>query len=224
MTTSSTTAPGDPRAWGGPAATASFLTGVAAAMALADAPYPRPGVAAADVQRYFRGSARAAQLSVAGQLVSAASLAAFGSSVASLAARSGGPRVLTAAAAAGSGAAAASLAVSALSAAALTGRPGARESTAAALHRLAFLAGGPVHTSALGVLVGAAALAGRRTGELPRSLTTAGLASATAALLSPLSLIAAPAVWLIPAGRFSGLIVCTIAGVLLATRGGGGTV
>jgi hypothetical protein len=35
-------------------------------------------------------------------------------------------------------------------------------------------------------------------------------------MLSPLSLITKPAVWLIPAGRMSGLAVTGIAGVLLS--------
>jgi hypothetical protein len=34
--------------------------------------------------------------------------------------------------------------------------------------------------------------------------------------LSPLGLLADPAMWLIPAGRFSGLVVCGVAGVRLS--------
>ena len=61
-----------------------------------------------------------------------------------------------------------------------------------------------------------ASLAGLRTGELPRPLSIAGLASAGVSLLSPLYFVAEPAGWFIPAGRFSGLLVSGIAGARLA--------
>jgi hypothetical protein len=87
----------DRAALAGPAAGVTFAAGVAGGMALADAPYPRPGADPATVRRYFTGSAGAARVSVAGQLLSAASLAAFTTSVASLAERSGSRGLRTAA-------------------------------------------------------------------------------------------------------------------------------
>ena len=39
----------------GPLTGASFIAGVAGAMALADSPYPRPGSEPAEIRRYFRG-------------------------------------------------------------------------------------------------------------------------------------------------------------------------
>jgi len=209
--------PSDRGALGGPLAGASFIAGVAGAMALADDPYPRPGSEPAQVRRYFGGNAGPARLSAAGQAVSAASLVGFTASVARLAGRSGrGSRALQAAAVAGGGLAAGSLAAAAGYAAALTGPAGHSDAGAATLARRAFVAGGPVHTAAFGVLVGALGLAGLRTGELPRPLAIAGLASAAASLLSPLYFVAEPAGWFIPAGRFSGLLVSGIAGVRLA--------
>jgi hypothetical protein len=211
------TAPHDRRAISGLLAGASFVAGVAGAMALADDPYPRPGAEPAKVRRYFGENAGPARLSVAGQVVSAASLAAFTASVARLAGRSGpGSRALQAAAVAGGGLAAGSLAAAAGLAAALTGPAGRDDDRAVALARRAFVAGGPVHTAAFGVLVGALALAGLRGGELPRPLAVTGLASAAASLASPLYFVAEPAGWFIPAGRFSGLVVSGIAGVRLA--------
>ena len=211
---------GDPGALSGALAGGSFVGGVAGAMALADSPYPRPGSEPAEIRRYFRGNAGAARLSVVGQLISAASLARFTASVARLAARSGrGSRGLRAAALAG-GLAAASLATSALLSAALTGGRGEQEASAAALHRLMFAAGGPVHGGGFGVLVGSLGLAGLSTGELPRPLALAGLASAAAGSLSPLYFVWEPAAWFIPAGRFSGLLVSGIAGVRLSRRSG----
>lgn len=88
--------------------------------------------------------------------------------------------------------------------------------SAATLARRGFVAGGPVHAVGFGVLVGALGLAGLRSGELPRPLSIAGLASAGVSLLSPLYFVAEPAGWFIPAGRFSGLPVSGIAGARLA--------
>jgi hypothetical protein len=215
------TSPSDRGALSGLAAGVSFIAGVAGAMALADDPYPRPGAEPAKVRQYFGNNAGPARLSVAGQAVSAASLAGFTASVARMAARSGrGSRALQAAAVAGGGFAAASLATAAGFAAALTGPAGREDDRAVALARRAFVAGGPVHTAAFGVLVGALGLAGLRSSELPRPLAVAGLASATASLLSPLYFVAEPAGWLIPVGRFSGLLVSGIAGVRLASSPG----
>jgi hypothetical protein len=208
--TGTSTSLSDPGALTGPLAGASFIGGVAAAMALADSPYPRLGAEPAEVRRYFRGSPGAARVSVVGQLISAVSLARFTASVANLAARSG--RGSRAVAVAGGGTAAASLAASALLSAALTGGRGEQEPSAAALHKWGFIAGGPVH--------GALGLAGLRTGELPRPLALACLASAATGVLSPLSLISKPAMWFIPAGRFSGLLVSGIAGATLGRRTG----
>ena len=83
--------------------------------------------------------------------------------------------------------------------------------------RAAAIAGGPTHGAGFGLLLGALGLAGRRTGALPRRLADAALATAVPNLLSPLYLVADPAAWLIPIGRFPGLVVCAIAGA----RGGG---
>jgi hypothetical protein len=211
--------PRHPGALGGPLAGAGFVAGLAGALSLADTPYPRPGAEPADVQRYFRGNPGAARISAAGQLVSAASLAWFAASVTSLASRSdrwsGGLRV---AAVAGGGLATAALAISALCAVALTGRWGEQDASTATLHRLMFAAGGPVHGAGFGLLVGALGLAGLRTGELPLPLAIAGLTSAAAGLLSPLYFVWEPAAWLIPAGRFPGLVVSGIAGARLSRR------
>jgi hypothetical protein len=208
-----------PGALSGPLVGATFLGGVAGAVSLSDSPYPRPDAHPADIRRYFRGNRGAARVSVVGQLLSAALLARFSASVAKLAARSGrGSRGLRAAAVGGGGMAAASLATSALCAAALSGSRGERDDRAAALHRLMFAAGGPVHGAGFGALVGALGLAGLRTGELPRPLAIAGLVSAAAGLLAPLYYVTEHAVWFVPAGRFSGLLVSGIAGTQLGRR------
>jgi hypothetical protein len=112
------------------------------------------------------------------------------------------------------------LATSALCTLALSGRWGKDDDSAAALARQAFVAGGPVHGVGFGVLTGVLALAGLRTGELPRPVAIAGLVSAASGLLSPLYFVKESAGWFIPVGRFSGLLVGGIAGVRLGRRPG----
>lgn len=206
----------DPGAMSGLLTGISFIAGVGGAVALADSPYPRPGSEPAEVRRYFTENSRSARLSATGQLISTASLARFTASVAKLAARSGrGARGLKAAAIAGGALAAASLATSGLHTLALGGRWGKDDESAATLARRAFAVGGPVHGVGFGVLTGALALAGLRTGELPRSVAIVGMSSAASGLLSPLYFVEEQAGWFIPVGRFSGLLVSGIAGVRL---------
>ena len=197
----------------------SFVAGVGGGSALADSPYPRPGSEPAEVRRYFTENVRSARLSATGQLVSSASLARFTASVARLAGRSGkGSEGLRKAALAGGALAAASLATSGLHTLALGGRWGKDGEGAARLAQRGFVFGGPIHGAGFGVLTGALALAGLRTGELPRPVAIAGLASAASGLLSPLYFLDERAGGLIPVGRFSGLVVCGIAGVRLGHR------
>ena len=152
-----------------------------------------------------------------GQLISAASLARYPASVARLAGRSPWrPRALRAAAVAGGGLASASLATSGLTAASLTGRASEDPDRAVAAARRAFLAGGPIHGVGLGLLMGALGFAGARTGELPRPLATAALVTAAVNPLGTLYLVAEPAGWFIPAGRFPALIITGISAVRLA--------
>ena len=206
----------DPGAMSGLLTGVSFIGGVGGALALADSPYPRPGSEPAEIRRYFTENSRSARLSAIGQLVSSASLARFTASVARLAARSGrGSRGLRAAALGGGGLATASLATSGLCTLALSGRWGKDDESAAALARRAFAAGGPIHGVGFGVLTGVLAMAGLRTGELPRPVAITGLVSAASGLLSPLYFVKEPAGLFIPAGRFSGLLVSGIAGVQL---------
>jgi hypothetical protein len=162
------TSPSDRGALSGLAAGVRFIAGVAGAMALADLPYPRPGADPTQIRAYFSQNAGPARFSAAGRAISAAALARFTVSVATLAGRSGrGSRPLQAAAVAGGGVAAASLAVASACAAALTGPSGRQDASAAALARRGFIAGGPVHAVGFGVLVGAPGLAGDAPASCP---------------------------------------------------------
>ena len=209
--------PADPGAVSGLIVGVSFIGGVAGAMARSEHPYPRPGSTGAEIRRYFTQASRAPRISIAGQVISAASLARFTASVTRLAGRAGpGSRALQAVAVTGGAIAVAGLAASAATAAALTTDSSEDPEHAVHLARRAFLAGGPIHGVGFGLLIGALGLAGLRTRELPRAVALTALASVPANLLGPLYLLAEPAGWFIPAGRFPGLIVAGIAGAQLS--------
>jgi hypothetical protein len=213
----------NPGALGGVLTGVSFIGGLATGLSLADAPFPQPGADVKDVQRFFLGSAGPERINVGGQLLSAASLAVFSASVAQLAGRAGPrSRALQVMAIAGGALASVSLAASATAAAALTTGAGRDEDRARSLHRFVFAAGGPVHGAGLALLLGALGLAGRRTGALPRPLTTAALASAGVNALAPVVLAVPKAALVIPAGRFPTFVVLGISGVRLARGAGAG--
>jgi hypothetical protein len=203
---------GDRLALAGPAVGATFLGGLGAAMARSKHPYPRPGAGADEITRYFTQPSRAPLISAAGQLLSGASLLLWAKRVSRL---GEGSPALQAEAVAGGALGAAALAVSAGCAATLAGRP-VSEAATIKIHRAAFLAGGPTHGVGFGFLLSALARAGRRSGRLSDPLARAALASAVPNLLSPAYLAWEPAAWLIPIGRFPGLIVTAVAGVQLA--------
>jgi hypothetical protein len=187
----------------------SFIGGVGGAIALAEVPLPRPGSDPGQVRQYFTQNANAARLSAAGQGISGTALARFTASVARLTRRADpGSQACQATPA--------SVATPAACWAAPAGPTGRQDSTAAILARQAFIAGGVVHLIRFGALVGPLGLAGRRPGQLPRRLAITGMTAASVSLLSPLYLAAEPAGWLMPVGRFSGLIVRGAPGVRLA--------
>ncbi len=210
--------PIDRRALSGVLTGVAFLAGVGGAAARARTPYPRPWADPHEVRDYFAANADAAKLSATGQLISAASLVPFTASIARLATRP--PRSSTAwfAAIAGGSVASVALATSAGCAAALSGRRGKDPATAARLHRRGFEVGGPVHGVGFGMLCAGLGVAALRTGALPRSVALTALCSAAPGMLSPLYFVARPAGWLIPAGRFPGLIAIGVAGWMLARR------
>jgi hypothetical protein len=197
---------------------------VAGGLRQSEHPYPRPGSSAAEIRRYF-AQRRPPRISAAGQLVSAAALGRFAAAVAERAGRKerrgpfarGGPAreagALRALALGGGAVGVGSLAASAGKTMGLARGAGRDDDAkAVALHRRAFLAGGPIHGVGFGALLAAVGLTGRQTGALPAPLATAALATAVPNVLSPLYLLAEPAGWLIPIGRFSGYVVLAAAG------------
>ena len=192
-----------------------FVGALGGAIKLAESQIPRPGSDADAIRKYWGGSAKAARFSATGQLISTALLARFTKSVARLAKRSNS-KALEAAAVAGGGFAVVSLTNAAITHARLTGKSKENDELALKMARRVFVSGGPVHGIGFGVLMAALALAGKRTGDLPKPVVIAGLVSAGSSIASPLYFLWEPAGWLIPIGRFSGYIVSGIAGVKLA--------
>lgn len=206
-------------AWSGALTGLSFVAGVGGAMAVADDPYPRPWAAGSEVRRYFTANRRAARVSVAGQLMSAASLAVFTKSVRQLTERRGTDPSWRRTAATVSGAvAAATQAAAAACSLAQTTTAVHDSDTAARVNQIGFALGGPVHTAAFGVLTGVLAASGRHGGVLLRSGTTAAAVSAVAGVLSPTYFLTRAAGWFIPVARFLGLVAIGSAGARLGTR------
>ena len=213
------TAVPDRGAMSGITSAATFLIGIIGANIWSAAPYPRPHSSPDRIREFFRTDPRPARLSAAGQLASAVTLGRFTVSAARLARRANPTsRRLPAAAVAGGATATASLVASAVYTARLTTDRADDDRRALSMHRRAFLAGGVVHGVGYGILVGTIGLAGRRTGLLSPALADVAFASAAAGLLTPLYLVAEPAAWLIPVGRFSGFLVVGQAAVQLARR------
>jgi hypothetical protein len=209
----------DRGALSGIASAASFLAGLIGANVWSAVPYPRPHSSPDRIREFFRTDPRPARLSAAGQLVSAVTLGRFAVSAARFARRTNPTsRRLPAAVVAGGATATASLVASAVYTALLATDRADDDRGAVSMHRRAFLAGGVVHGVGYGILVGALGLAGRRTGLLSPALADVAFASAAAGLLTPLYLVAEPAAWLIPVGRFSGFLVVGRAAAQLARR------
>jgi len=192
----------------------TFVGAIAGAMKLAKQPIPRPGSEPDAVRDYYRDSALAARFSVTGQAVSILSLLRFTASVARIAGASSRPRGLRAAVWSTGALSAGSLALSAYTHASLTTSRPRSDEEVSTLARRVFVVGGPAHGVVYGAFTAAAAAAGRDAGLLGPVATRAGLAAATAGVLSPAYFKWENAGWLIPIGRFGGYVVTGI----LATR------
>jgi hypothetical protein len=88
-----------------------------------------------------------------------------------------------------------------------------------ALHLLAFATGGPGYVVSLGLLVAGVAITAGLARKLPQWAMWLGLAIAAVAELSSLGIALAPAMYLLPLARFTGLVWLIVAGASLpATR------
>jgi hypothetical protein len=90
-----------------------------------------------------------------------------------------------------------------------------------ALHLLAFSTGGPGYIVPFGLLVAGIAVTGGLSRKLPSWVMWSGLFVASVAELSSLSVAFAPAMYLLPIARFTGLVwLIVVAALLPSTRAG----
>lgn len=90
--------------------------------------------------------------------------------------------------------------------------------TAALVHRLVFVIGGPGHVTFLGLLLAGIAVTALVARLLPKWLCGAMLAVAVVAELATLALVVQPLGFLVALGRFGGMAVLLTAGALLPVR------
>lgn len=216
-----TTAPStrrNPWALGGVLFAAFFIAGDFLRGALANGPLPLPGAPAEDVARYFTESAASALAVSSVQVLSALSLLVFVAPIATLVRRVVGDGGALPGLASGGGVLSAAL----LLVCALLGfslvliAPGGNLALLELVRQANFLTGGTLHVASLGVFVGAASVAARRSRALPVWLCWLGMAQATLAVLSLASLVFFPAALLILLGRMLGFLWCVSVGIVLA--------
>ena len=211
----------DPRALGGVLFVALFISGLVLGGALSSAPFPMPGASPQEVARYYEENRTAVLAAGSLQALSSLALLVFSSSVTAFVRRTAGGRGALPALTSGGGlSAAALLLASALLGFVLALAPGGLGlDLVGVLRQMNFLTGGTLHVAALGLFVGAASIAARRTKALPSWISGLGIVAAALAILSLASLFWLPATILIPLGRLLLAIWCVAAGLVLALGG-----
>ncbi|MGH3087788.1 MAG: hypothetical protein ACRDSJ_10795 [Rubrobacteraceae bacterium] len=189
--------------------------------ALTSDPLPLPGAPTAEVARYFANSQAAVLAVGSAHILSALSLLAFVSPVATFALRTAGDRgALPALTSVGGILASLFLLASALLGVALALTASGMDLGFVEILRQAnFLTGGTLHVASLGVFVGAASISASRAKALPRWIVWTGFVASTLAILSLASLVFFPAALLILLGRMLGFVWCISAGIALALGG-----
>lgn len=208
-----------PRALAGVLFAAFFILGGVLMGFLARVPFPMPDAPAADVARYYEASRGAALAQGALQALSALSLLVFVIPITDLARRAAGEgNVLIRLTSGGGVSAAVLLLASALfSLAQIPAGGWSDPGLVGTLRQMNFLTGGTLHVASLGLFVGAASVAARRTKALPRWISWLGIATATLAILSLASLVFFPASFFIPLGRLLSFVWCVAVGLVLMT-------
>lgn len=222
-----TTPPPGRAAQGGPplplvagAFAALFVASLVASSVRAGATFPSPFSGAATIQAYFADERDAVRIAAVLQFGAAIPLAVFACAVQArlhhLGVRVAGATI----ALAGGLLASAFVTLSALFQWVLS-RPGTSDDPAVVrvLHDLAFLAGGPAHITAFGLLLAGIAVPALIVGLLPRWLAITGLVLAVIAEASTLVLLVEPLGVALPIARFGGMAWLIAVSVLLpATR------
>lgn len=195
---------------------ALFVAGLVATALVGGAAFPSPFAEPAAIQAYFAERRTAVLIGAVFQFGAAVPMAVFAAAVHARLHRLGVRATGASVALAGGLLASAFATLSALAQWVLS-RPGAvgQPSVVRAMHDLAFLAGGPAHVVALGLLLAGIAVPALIVGLLPRWLAIAGLALAALAELCTLTLLAPPVALAVPLARFAGMGWLVVAGALL---------
>ena len=212
---------GRPLALGGPLFVALFIAELVLVGLLATSPFPMPDTPATLTADYYQENAAALVAGGVLQGLAAGALLVFARCVAAFVRRDAGEGDRPARIVAGFGVLAAGLlATSAVISGTLVLVAGGGDlSLVGGLRSLNFLAGGTLHVAALGIFVGSASIAARRTKTLPRWISRLGILAAAPAILSLASLGFFVATPLIPLGRLLCFVWCAAAGLVLAFGG-----
>lgn len=205
-------------ALGGVLFAAFFIAGDFLRGALANGPLPMPGAPAEEVARYITESGTSTLAVASVQLLSALSLLVFVAPVATLVRRVAGERRALIGLTSGGGVLAAAflLVCALLGFASVPVAGGGNLALIETLRQANFLTGGTLHVASLGLFVGAASIAARRTKALPRWISWLGMVQATIAILSLASLFVFYANAFILFGRMLGFLWCISVGIVLA--------
>jgi hypothetical protein len=181
--------------------------------------FPSPFEPSTNATSFFSEHANAARVGAFLQFGAATPLAIFAATAASRLRFLGVHAAGTTIALLGGALASGMAALSALSQWVLT-QPGVATSEGVmhAFHLLAFATGGPGFVGPFGIFVAGVSVTGGLSRLLPRWVTWFGLAIATVAELSSLSIVAPGAMYLLPLARFPGLVWLIAVGATLPTR------
>lgn len=198
-----------------------FLAGIVVPLAVAGGePYPAPLTGGEEaLVAYLARHADALRLGALLQFASSVPLAVFTAAAVArlhaLGVRAAGPTIGLVGGLLGS----AALAVSACGQWVLSRvSPDAPAALLGALNNLVFVTGGPWHVVGLGLLLAGVAVSSAFHRLLPRPIWVAGVALAVICELTTLTLVLPSAVYLIPVGRFGGLVWLVVAALLLPVR------
>lgn len=208
----------DPLLLAGPVSVAIFLVQLVLTYTIAYNGLPPTSRGSTSTLPQFVANHDSASVNALGQALSALALVLFVGAL-SRAFRRAAPHLVAAGALATGTLLLAAVAVDVLTWPSLDHHP----QVASALFDLSYLIGGPAHVTALGLLLAVAALAGRRSGLLPRWLTMYGLVVGVVGMLSVLNLGVpllpdTATAYLIPAGRFLGFVFIVASALVLYRR------
>ena len=216
-----------PRSDGGPPL--PLVAGIAAALAVAaivlplvvtgGQPYPSPFGGSGALRQYVAAHADALRYTAVLQFAASVPLLVFTASVVArlhaLGVRAAGPTI----AQVGGVAAAAALAVSACAQWVLSRLPADADAGVLGLVRdLAFIAGGPWYVVASGLLLAGIAVPAAFYRLLPRAMWSTGVLLAVVCELATLAFLTPVAAYLLPLGRFGGLVWLVLVAAVLPRR------